>query len=98
MASAQHGQDHYYVPESSPWPIVAMISALLMVFGLALWINAVGLGAWIFFAGFILLAVMFYGWFSDVVRENLSNVYNAQVSRSFRQGCSGSSPRKYSSS
>ncbi len=86
MASAQHGQDHYYVPESSPWPIVAMISALLMVFGLALWINAVGLGAWIFFAGFILLAVMFYGWFSDVVRENLSNVYNAQVSRSFRQG------------
>ncbi|OOG23091.1 cytochrome c oxidase subunit 3 [Thioalkalivibrio denitrificans] len=86
MASVQHGPEHYYVPESSPWPIVAMVSALLIVFGLALWINGITVGSYISIGGFILLGVMFYGWFRDVVRENLANVYNEQVGRSFRQG------------
>jgi cytochrome c oxidase subunit 3 len=63
-----------------------MISVLSMLAGLALWMNAIGFGPWLFFAGFVLLSVMFYGWFGDVVKENLSDRYNAQVDRSFRQG------------
>ena len=29
---------------------------------------------------------MFYGWFGDVIKENLTDRYNEQVDRSFRQG------------
>jgi len=63
-----------------------MLAMLSMLAGLALWINAISLGTWMFFAGFALLAFMFYGWFGDVIQENLTDRYNAQVDRSFRQG------------
>ena len=84
--SAAHGQHDYYIPDPSPWPITAMLAMLSMLAGLALWINAISLGTWMFFAGFALLAFMFYGWFGDVIQENLTDRYNAQVDRSFRQG------------
>ncbi len=86
MTSAGHGQEDYFIPDPSPWPIVAMISIFLMLAGGALWINAISFGTWLVVAGFGLLAFMFYGWFGDVVDESLSDRYNAQVDRSFRQG------------
>jgi len=86
MSSVAHGQEEYYVPDSSPWPITAMISILLLLAGTALWINAISFGMWMAIAGFALLAFMFYGWFGDVIEENLSDKYNEQVDRSFRQG------------
>jgi len=63
-----------------------MLSVLLLLAGTALAINGVGFGRWLLLAGFALLAVMFFGWFGDVIKENLSDCYNAQVDRSFRQG------------
>ena len=86
MTTADHGQTNYYIPEPSPWPILAMLSVLLLLAGTALAINGVGFGRWLLLAGFALLAVMFFGWFGDVIKENLSDCYNAQVDRSFRQG------------
>jgi cytochrome c oxidase subunit 3 len=86
MSSVAHGQEEYYVPDGSPWPITAMISVLLMLAGTALWINAISFGMWMVIVGFALLAFMFYGWFGDVIEENLTDKYNAQVDRSFRQG------------
>ncbi len=86
MTSSAHGQANYYIPDPSPWPITAMLSVLLMLAGLALWINAISFGTWMFTAGSGLLAFMFFGWFGDVIRENQSDCYNAQVDRSFRQG------------
>lgn len=86
MSTADHGPSSYYIPEPSPWPIIAMISVLLLLAGTALFINKVGVGGWMIVAGAILLAVMFFGWFGDVIKENLSDCYNAQVDRSFRQG------------
>ncbi len=86
MSSAAHGQEDYYIPDPSPWPITAMLSILMLLAGGALWMNAIGFGMWLVIAGFGLLTFMFYGWFGDVVGENLSDKYNAQVDRSFRQG------------
>lgn len=85
-ATAHHGPKAYYIPDPSPWPITAMLSLLLLLAGTALTINKVGFGRWIALAGFALLLVMFYGWFRDVIAENLSDSYNEQVDRSFRQG------------
>lgn len=86
MSGSLHGQKEYFIPDPSPWPITAMISVLLLLAGTALTINEVGAGGWMALAGFGLLAVMFYGWFGDVIRESMADRYNEQVDRSFRQG------------
>jgi cytochrome c oxidase subunit 3 len=86
MSATEHGPKAYYIPDPSPWPITAMLSVLLILAGTALAINGVTVGGWMLAAGLALLAVMFYGWFGDVITENLSDRYNAQVDRSFRQG------------
>jgi len=86
MSSAAHGQKDYFIPDPSPWPITAMLSVLTMLAGTALAMNGVGVGAWMIVGGLVLLMVMFYGWFGDVIRESMADRYNAQVDRSFRQG------------
>ncbi|MGD8345707.1 MAG: cytochrome c oxidase subunit 3, partial [Lysobacterales bacterium] len=77
---------HYYVPEKSPWPIITMFGVLFLVIGAVLAINSVGVGSWLMVLGFALFGLILYGWFRDVISENLAGVYNAQVDRSFRQG------------
>jgi cytochrome c oxidase subunit 3 len=84
--AAHHGPNDYYVPDPSPWPITAMLSVLLMLAGTALLLNGVSIAGWMILAGFALLVVMFYGWFGDVIKENLTDRFNEQVDRSFRQG------------
>jgi cytochrome c oxidase subunit 3 len=86
MSGAAHGQKDYFIPDPSPWPITAMLSVLTMLAGGALAMNGVAVGGWMVVAGLVLLAVMFYGWFGDVIRESMSDRYNPQVDRSFRQG------------
>lgn len=86
MTGTIHGQKDYFIPDPSPWPITAMLSILLMLAGTALAINHVSLGSLILVTGLCLLAFMFYGWFGQVIQESMSDRYNAQVDRSFRQG------------
>ncbi len=84
MSAAGHGD--YFIPDPSPWPITAMASVFLMLSGTALFINDVSFGGFMILAGFLLFAFLLFSWFGDVVKESLSDCYNAQVDRSFRQG------------
>jgi cytochrome c oxidase subunit III len=84
----------YYVPHSAPWPIVGSIGLFLLTVGLAL--NMQGLpaepmqlmsvGGIMSLIGAVVIIVMMFGWFGDVIRESIGGYYNAQVDRSFRQG------------
>ena len=78
--------DQYYIPEPSKWPIVAMLAIFSILMGSALAINGVGIGSFLIVVGFVLLGYMFFGWFGDVVEENMTGKYNSQVDDSFRQG------------
>jgi cytochrome c oxidase subunit 3 len=78
--------DKYYVPHSSPWPIVGSISLFTTMCGVSLWLNQVHAGPWIFTAGIALLLFMFAGWFGNVIRESEARFYNDAVDRSFRMG------------
>ncbi|ROR32781.1 cytochrome c oxidase subunit 3 [Inmirania thermothiophila] len=78
--------DEYYIPEPSPWPLAASLAVLLLVLGLALVLNDVDPGWAVLAAGLLVLAWMFYGWFGDVVRENLAGRHSPRVDRSFRLG------------
>ena len=84
--SANQNSDHYFIPDPSPWPVIGMVSLLLALIGTALLMNGVVIGKYVTIAGLVLFAVLLFGWFSDVVRENLSDCYNRQVDRSFRMG------------
>jgi cytochrome c oxidase subunit III len=76
---------HYYIPHNSPWPIRASIALFATMLAAITFLNDWA-GGWVFLPGALLLAYMFFGWFSTVIGENQHGTYNLQVDRSFRMG------------
>lgn len=83
MAEAHHD---YYIPEPSPWPIVATISIFTMFVGGATMLNGLSIGPTILGLGFLLFVFMLFGWFGVVIKESEGGIYNDQVDVSFRMG------------
>jgi cytochrome c oxidase subunit 3 len=79
-------ESNYYLPEPSKWPVIAVTGIFTLLLGVILWANGVNAGNIIIPVGFALILFLFYGWFRDVINENLSGKYNEGVSTSFRQG------------
>ena len=84
MSAEAHRE--YYIPNPSPWPIIGMISLLITLAGTALTINGVVFGRYMVIGGLLLFGFLLYGWFRDVIGENLRDCYNKQVDTSFRMG------------
>src|SRR5215467_13387825 len=82
-----HASDssQYYIPHGSPWPIRASIALFTVMIGAVSYLNEWA-GLWVFLPGALLLAYMFFGWFSTVIGENQHGIFNMQVDRSFRMG------------
>lgn len=76
----------YYVPHSSPWPIVGAIGLFITMLGVASWMDGADWGMWVFYAGLAIVLFMLSGWFADVISESVAGKFNAQVDRSFRMG------------
>ena len=87
MTTQQHS-DNYYVPGLSHWPITAAIAIALLGFGAAFSVNGMSGGTVMLLLGFLVLFVMFGGWFTTVAHESESGAYNKQVGMSFRWGMS----------
>ena len=83
MSSAE---ETYYCPEPSHWPIVAVAGIFGFTFGTALTVNGAVIGPYTMAAGVLILAYLFYGWFSDVIGEIGKGYYSKKVDISFRQG------------
>jgi len=77
---------NYYLPGASLWPLIASISLFLMAIGLTMFLNKVGPGMYVMILGFLSLAYLLFGWFSEVITESVSKLYNKQVDKSFRWG------------
>ncbi len=80
-----HATGKYYVPHGSWWPIIGSVGLFTLMLGSANALNGSG-ASWPAFLGLAVVLYMFYGWFSEVIRESVAGYYNAQVDRSFRQG------------
>src|SRR5579864_3742143 len=76
---------HYYVPHHSPWPIFGSVTLFTVMLGAIGYLND-WLGLWSLIPGAVLLATLFFLWFSTVIDENQRGIYNLQVDRSFRMG------------
>ncbi len=80
--------DKYYVPHASPWPIFGSLALFILMVGAALTVDHASGGPMVLSAGFVLLLVLFFGWFRTVIGENQAGIYNLGVDRSFRMGMS----------
>ncbi|HKZ73314.1 MAG TPA: cytochrome c oxidase subunit 3 [Steroidobacteraceae bacterium] len=86
QAHAAHDASRYYIPHDSRWPIVGSVALFLTMSGAVSYLND-WTGPWIFLPGALLLAYMFFGWFSTVIDETQRGILdNTQVDRSFRMG------------
>jgi len=79
-------EQHYYIPEPSRWPLIAVFGLFTTVLGFALWMNSLGAGPILTGIGMLVLAYLLFGWFGDVIDESMSGKYSDQVDHSFRQG------------
>lgn len=79
-----HGS--YYIPKPSHWPILGSTGLVTTLVGAASWLHDDWYGPYIFTLGFIILTVMMFGWFGQVIYENQKGLYDDQVDRSFRWG------------
>jgi cytochrome c oxidase subunit III len=77
---------NYFVPGPSLWPVILSTSLFLLASGFAMSLNKIAMGKPVMVAGFLMFAYLLYGWFSEVIRESLGNLYNKQVDKSFRWG------------
>ncbi|MEN9705959.1 MAG: hypothetical protein RLZZ393_1838 [Pseudomonadota bacterium] len=80
-----HDASTYYVPHGSPWPILGSVALFTLMTGVISYLNDWA-GGWAFIPGALLLAFMFFGWFSTVIAENEKGMYNLTVDKSFRMG------------
>jgi cytochrome c oxidase subunit III len=85
MASSNN---HYYVPNPSPWPVITSFGLFLLALGTVLAINKYSPGPWFMLAGAAVIIYMMVRWFGEVIAESEAGTYNPQVDRSFRWGMS----------
>ncbi len=82
--------ESYYVPETSKLPFVGSIGLFLTAVGAGSSINGssfLGLpGQLWLIAGILTLIGMLTTWWRSTIKESMSGLYSAQMSRSFRQG------------
>lgn len=76
----------YYVPHKANFPIFGGIGLFLLLAGFSNSLNGSAIGSVLMIAGAGVLAYMFFGWFSLVVRESLGGYYQHQEDVSFRMG------------
>ena len=90
MAQAHDSHTHdanvYFVPHGSRWPVFASVALFATMVGFASWLNEASFGRPLFFAGVVMLALILFKWFADVITESLRGYYNKQVDTSFRMG------------
>ncbi|MBV8647075.1 cytochrome c oxidase subunit 3 [Paludibacterium sp.] len=83
---AAESQTHYFVPPPSYWPLLGAAALFCIGLGAGLTVNALAAGPWLLALGALLLIWMLFGWFGDVIRENLRGRYLAREDLSFRWG------------
>ena len=91
VSDQDHQQSHpYHLVDPSPWPAVGAAGALLMTFGLVLFMHPEALGGGLqpFFEsiglftiapGLILVMITMMGWWRDVIREATVEGHHTQV-------------------
>lgn len=73
----------FHIVDPSPWPLLGALSALMSTFGGTLCMHGYIGGPVLFSMGFIMLIMVMYGWWRDIVRES---TYEGQHTFMVQQG------------
>ena len=82
--SATNGD--YYIPDPSPWPLVASVGLFTLAGGFVMLLNDADIAPWVMLVGGLIIAFMMFGWFGIVIKESEGGRYNTGVDISFRMG------------
>ncbi|WP_180897513.1 cytochrome c oxidase subunit 3 [Martelella soudanensis] len=97
MADAHHKNHDYHIIDPSPWPLVASIGVFLLCFGGVGYMrylsggsfNILGLNLaqpWLMLIGLAVIIYVFFGWWSDAIREGREGHHTPVVSLHLRYG------------
>ncbi len=85
-----HDAAKYFLPhgthEGTYWPFFGSITLFVLMMCAVSFLNEWVTTPYVFLLGGGMLAVLFIGWFSQLIKENEAGLYNLQVDRSFRMG------------
>ncbi|MEO7786396.1 MAG: cytochrome c oxidase subunit 3 [Sphingomicrobium sp.] len=84
MAGSKNHDYHILAPD--PWPIIGAFSALAMFGGAVMWMHANPYGKFIGLAGFAMVLVTFYNWWSNTIKEAHQGFHTPVVSLHLRYG------------
>ena len=88
----------YYVPEGSPWPLVASVGLFLLMIGLGNFIQQTtefgqqtlrssgNWGQYPLLLGAAILIFVLFRWWRDTIRESIGGLHSDQLGGSYRQG------------
>ena len=89
-SSTQVDKSIYFVPESGWYPVFFAFGLMVMVTGLAGWLNDVSAGgagdSTQSLIGFAIVSLVLYSWFAKVIEENTAGLNNESVQRSYIWG------------
>lgn len=60
----------FHLVDPSPWPFIASLSAFSCVTGSVLYMHAYIQGKFIFYLGFLMLLIVMFVWWRDIIRES----------------------------
>ena len=69
MSNVAEAKHPYHLVDPSPWPLMGALAALLLTFGIVVYMHDGVGGPWIAIAGAILVAATMVVWWRDVIRE-----------------------------
>ncbi|MFZ8891426.1 MAG: cytochrome c oxidase subunit 3, partial [Pseudomonadales bacterium] len=90
MTDHHAGQETYYVPHDSKLPVWLALGLIMFMYGFGSSLNASADGgdasSLLTWAGFGIIGVVLYVWFSTVIKENHAGLASAQLKRSYVWG------------
>jgi len=79
-------QGHYFVPAVSNYSTFLSAGIFMLALGFIFKLNGVPAGTWSMLFGAALILYVIFGWFGEVISENVSGVYTLWEDRSYRIG------------
>lgn len=84
----------YYVPESSPWPLLSSVGLFLIAIGGGNFLqqstgvggNEGSMGGIVLTIGVLWIIACLFGWWRDTIKESIGGLHSDQLDRSYRQG------------
>jgi len=83
---APHAKAHYFVPATSNYSTFLSAGIFLLALGFIFRLNGAPPGLWSMLIGAALIIYVIFGWFGEVISENVRGIYTLWEDRSYRIG------------